>query len=79
MHSSLSQIESCHLIDPYGGKLVNLEFSPLDARLARERSRYLRSIQLSERSRPDLELLANGSFPPLDRFIIDQREPLRSS
>ncbi|HEV2719768.1 MAG TPA: adenylyltransferase, partial [Thermoanaerobaculia bacterium] len=50
------------MIAPYGGNLVNLfdTISGADA---------LPSIQLSERSRCDLELLATGAFSPLDRFL----------
>jgi len=48
------------LIAPYGGKLVDL-FAPATP--------SARSIQLTERSRCDLELLATGGFSPLDRFM----------
>ena len=50
------------LISPYGGKLVNL-IAVLPANL------NLPSIQISERSMCDLELLATGAFSPLDRFM----------
>src|SRR5213595_10608 len=50
------------LITPYGGKLVDLFLPPATRDL-------LPSIQLSERSRCDLELLATGGFSPLDRFM----------
>lgn len=57
------------LITPYGGTLVDL-FEPEASRaeLARHAA-TLPSIQLSERSRCDLELLATGAFSPLDRFM----------
>jgi sulfate adenylyltransferase len=57
------------LIPPYGGTLVDL-FEPDASRaeLARHAA-TLPSIQLSERSRCDLELLATGAFSPLDRFM----------
>src|SRR5436305_7413358 len=50
------------LITPYGGKLVNLFVAPATRDLTP-------SIQISERSRCDLELLASGGFSPLDRFM----------
>jgi sulfate adenylyltransferase len=58
------------LIGPYGGRLVDLLVADpgaraeLDARAAR-----LRSLQLSERSVHDLELLAVGAFSPLRQFM----------
>ena len=50
------------LIQPYGGTLVDL---------LQPATRHLppRSLQISERSRCDLELLATGGFSPLDRFM----------
>ena len=50
------------LISPYGGTLVDLFADARDAGT-------LPSIQISERSRCDLELLATGAFSPLDRFL----------
>ena len=50
------------LITPYGGKLVDLFLRPATRDL-------LPSIQISERSRCDLELLATGGFSPLDHFM----------
>ncbi len=57
------------LIPPYGGKLVNLVVAD-EARegLLAEASHYP-SIQVSERTLHDLELLAVGGFSPLDRFM----------
>jgi sulfate adenylyltransferase len=57
------------LISPYGGELVSL-LVPLEA--ANDLKAYashLPSVQLSERSICDLELLATGGFSPLDRFM----------
>jgi sulfate adenylyltransferase len=57
------------LIKPYGGQLVNL-VAPSD--YYEELNSYAKqvpSIQLSERSLCDLELLAVGAFSPLDRFM----------
>jgi sulfate adenylyltransferase len=58
-----------NLINPYGGRLVNLVV-PGD--YYEELSSYasrLFSIQISERLICDLELLAVGAFSPLDRFM----------
>jgi sulfate adenylyltransferase len=65
----MTKTSSDLLIAPYGGTLVDL-FEPAASRaeLARHAS-ALPSIQLSERSRCDLELLATGAFSPLDRFM----------
>ena len=52
------------LITPYGGTLVNLMAAVEVADAA-----ALPSIQISERSQCDLELLATGAFSPLDRFM----------
>jgi sulfate adenylyltransferase len=57
------------LIQPYGGQLVDLRV-PGEAR--EELTAYanrLPSVQLSQRSVCDLELLACGGFSPLDRFM----------
>jgi sulfate adenylyltransferase len=57
------------LISPYGGQLVDL-FPAGDEYLELiERSKRLPSIQISSRSKCDLELLATGAFSPLDRFM----------
>ena len=57
------------LISPYGENLVNLcAPAELADDLTAEASR-LPSLQLSERSGCDLELLATGAFSPLDRFM----------
>src|SRR5215831_238969 len=57
------------LIAPYGGSLVDL-MVPAEARdEVKARASQLSSLQLSERSVCDLELLATGAFSPLDRFM----------
>jgi len=57
------------LIEPYGGDLVDL-LAPADQLPAlKERASRLPSLQLSERSLCDLELLAVGAYSPLDRFM----------
>lgn len=61
--------ESTVLISPYGGELVDLL---VPAESLEERKRYagrLPSIQLSERTICDLEMLAVGAFSPLNRFM----------
>ena len=57
------------LISPHGGTLVDLVV-PGEARdEAKAYANRLPSLQLSERSVCDLELLATGAFSPLDRFM----------
>lgn len=57
------------LIEPYGGQLVSLA-PPADCyEELNSYAKRLPSIQLSERSLCDLELLAVGAFSPLDRFM----------
>ncbi|MCJ7796299.1 MAG: adenylyltransferase, partial [Thermoleophilia bacterium] len=61
--------KTAELIDPYGGKLVDL-FAPADAiQELHARAGGLPSIQISERAACDLEMLAVGGFSPLDRFM----------
>lgn len=65
----MSDTTTHKMIPPLGGHLIDLVVSA-DARgsllgIAKE----LPSIQLSERSVCDLELLATGAFSPLDRFL----------
>jgi len=57
------------LITPYGGSLVNLVRDPAEAAELKIYANRLPSIQISARSRCDLELLATGAFSPLDRFM----------
>lgn len=57
------------LIVPYGGRLVDLVVG--DEEEGKElvaRAPSMRSLQLSPRSRCDLELLATGAFSPVDRL-----------
>ena len=67
--SPLADTETSRLIPPYGGRLVNLLVDPEEAEALRDYAQRLPSIQLSERSVCDLELLAVGGFSPLDRFM----------
>ena len=57
------------LIPPYGGSLVDLLAPAEMVPELKDHASRLPSIQLSERSVCDLELLATGGFSPLDRFM----------
>lgn len=57
------------LISPNAGNLVDLRVSSELGAEIRAYANQLKSIQLSERSVCDLELLATGAFSPLDRFM----------
>jgi sulfate adenylyltransferase len=57
------------IIEPYGGKLVDLTISQTLLGEALERAKALPAVRLSERALCDLELLACGAFSPLDRFM----------
>jgi sulfate adenylyltransferase len=57
------------LIQPYGGRLVNLLVDPAEREDLRAYAGSLPSLQLSTRNLCDLELLATGGFSPLDRFM----------
>lgn len=57
------------LIPPYGGQLVNLVAPDECIDELKARASKMPSIQVSERSVCDLELLAVGGFSPLDQFM----------
>ena len=57
------------LISPYGGNLVDLLIPAEELDELRSYASRLPSLQISERSVCDLELLACGAFSPLDRFV----------
>ncbi len=57
------------IVSPYCGRLVSLLVPPDSLPASMEESSTLPSIQLTERSVCDLELLATGAFSPLDRFM----------
>jgi sulfate adenylyltransferase len=57
------------LIPPYGGKLVDLLIPEEEQEHLKRYGSQLPSLQISERSVCDLELLATGGFSPLDRFM----------
>jgi sulfate adenylyltransferase len=57
------------LIEPYGGKLVNLMVPDEERAELKAHGSRLPSIQISERTVCDLELLATGGFSPLAGFM----------
>ncbi len=61
--------KKANLIPPYGGKLVNLVVEGDERQALIEKASHLPSIKISPRNLCDLELLANGAFSPLDRFM----------
>lgn len=58
-----------HLISPYGGKLVNLIADSKRCKELRLASREWVSWDLSPQQLCNLELLMNGGYSPLDRFM----------
>ena len=58
-----------NLIEPFGGTLVDLVVNQQDRSQLVAEASNLPSLQLSERSVCDLELLATGGFSPLDGFM----------
>ena len=65
----MTQSDSCRLVPPYGGELVNLMAEPQDLPELRAYANSLPGIQISRRSTCDLQLLASGAFSPLDGFV----------
>ena len=63
------KLDTCELIQPYGGKLISLLAKDDERAELIEHAGRLASFQLSHRSLCDLELLACGAFSPLDRFM----------
>ncbi|MCA9325834.1 bifunctional sulfate adenylyltransferase/adenylylsulfate kinase [Candidatus Saccharibacteria bacterium] len=57
------------LIQPHGGKLVNLVVSPKRATELKEQATKWKNLDLSARHLCDVELLANGGFSPLETFL----------
>ncbi len=57
------------LLSPYGGDLINLVAPDEETQALAAYANSLPTLQLSERSLCDLELLATGAFSPLDRFM----------
>jgi len=61
-----------HLIDPYGGYLVDLLVPEAEKADVKAYASTLPSLRLSDRAVCDLELLSVGAFSPLDRFMGQQ-------
>ncbi len=61
-----------HLIQPYGGSLINLLVDESRASQLKEDSQHLPSISLTQRQLCDLELLLNGGFSPLNGFMTKE-------
>ena len=59
------------VIEPYGGKLVDLLVPENEVPELIRYANDLPSIRLSQRAVHDLELLAVGAFSPLDRFMSE--------
>ncbi len=57
------------IIEPYGGKLVNLVVNEGEKEEWLEKANQYPSHQLTARSLHDLELLAVGGFSPLTTFM----------
>ena len=57
------------MIEPYGGRLVNLLVDGEERASLMARAAQLPRLQLSPRSICDLELLATGAFSPVTRFF----------
>jgi sulfate adenylyltransferase len=58
-----------NLIPPYGGTLVDLTVSQEERESLFAKAKELPSIQLTDRSLCDVDLLATGAFSPLDQFM----------
>lgn len=61
--------EKAKLITPYGGSLIDLVVIGEEQKAYIAEASHYPSIQLSQRTLHDLELLAVGAFSPLDRFM----------
>ena len=71
MFNSILGNDTNSVIAPYGGRLVDL-MVPDESEALKVQASELPSIQISERSVCDLELLATGAFSPLDRFMGEE-------
>lgn len=69
MAFATSAMKNAELIDPHGGRLVNLLVGDEERQELTVFASGLPSIQLSPRAMRDLEMLAVGAFSPLDRFM----------
>lgn len=64
-----SVLEMGHLIEPHGGKLINLYCPPELIENHKKQSINYFSIDLTARQLFDLELILNGGFSPLQGFM----------
>lgn len=60
---------AAELIQPYGGKLVDLLAAGEERESIMSRATQLPRLQLTQRNLCDLELLATGAFSPLRKFM----------
>ncbi len=58
-----------HLIEPYGGELIDLLAPGEEREAVVSRAAMLPRLQLTQRNICDLELLATGAFSPLKSFL----------
>lgn len=58
-----------HLIEPYGGKLVNLLVSPERAEALKKEALNFPSVDLDWRQTGELEMLMSGAYSPLTGFM----------
>jgi sulfate adenylyltransferase len=66
---AINHAAASSLISPYGGSLLDLTVAAEEVQELKEYAGRLPSLQLSERSVCDLELLATGAFSPLATFM----------
>jgi sulfate adenylyltransferase len=64
----LFTVNHSQIVSPYGGELVDLIVPTLEIDERRAYANRLPSLQISERSVCDLQLLATGAFSPLNRY-----------
>jgi sulfate adenylyltransferase len=64
----LITLNHSQIVSPYGGELVDLIVPTLEIDERRAYANRLPSLQISERSVCDLQLLATGAFSPLNRY-----------
>jgi sulfate adenylyltransferase len=64
-----TQISVTELISPYGGELIDLTLPETERRKPDKLVGLLPSVQISQRSVCNLELLGDGSFSPLRTFM----------
>ena len=63
---------SITLIEPHGGRLVNLLVGSSSSSALKDESNEYPSWTLTDRQICDLELLLNGAFSPLDGFMTQE-------